>query len=192
MIRLLAALVPALRSAFRTRYDLVLENLALRQQVATLASRHRPSLRPADRAFWVALRRLWPGWARVLVIVQPDTVIRWHRTGFRLYWARLSRRARRAGRPTLSREVRSLIRRIATENFWGAPRASTESSALSVSTSPSAAFPAAYRLPPRRPGQSWKTFLETIGKASRPWIRVRRVRRDLREALVQMRSPRYP
>ena len=71
MVRLLSALFPALRSAFRSHRDL--ENLALRQQLASLASRQRPSIRQADRVFWVALRRLWPGWARGLVIVQPET-----------------------------------------------------------------------------------------------------------------------
>jgi hypothetical protein len=72
MLRLLAALLPTVRSAIRSRRDLLLENLALRQQLATLVSWRSPEIRTADRAFWVALRRLWPGWARVLVIVQPD------------------------------------------------------------------------------------------------------------------------
>ena len=79
MLRLLMALLPTLRSALRSRRDLVVENLALRQQLATLAGRRHPVIRPADRLFWILLRRLWSGWAESLTIVQPDTVVRWHR-----------------------------------------------------------------------------------------------------------------
>ena len=123
MFRLLAALLPAVRSALRSRRDLVLENLALRQQLAILVARQRPTIRPADRAFWVLLRRLWSGWASALAIVQPSTVLRWHRAGFRSYWTWLSRRGRGpTGRPPLPREIRDLIRKMASENCWGAPR----------------------------------------------------------------------
>src|SRR6266852_3712183 len=109
-------------SAFRSHRDLLLENLALRQQLATLAPRRRPLIRTADRLFRVALQRLWSGWADALVIVKPETVIRWHRAGFRPYWRWLSRRGKRGGRPAVAREVRDLIRRMATENLWRAPR----------------------------------------------------------------------
>ena len=91
MLRLLVAVLPTLRSALRFRRDLVVENLALRQQLATLVSRRRPVIRPADRLFWILLRRLWSGWAESLAIVQPNTVVRWHRAGFRIYWNWLSR-----------------------------------------------------------------------------------------------------
>jgi len=77
----------------RSRHDLLLENLALRQQLAVLERRYpQPRLSNSDRFFWVALRRLWPGWRKALVLVQPDTVIRWHRTGFDLYWKWRSRK----------------------------------------------------------------------------------------------------
>src|SRR5574342_136721 len=122
MFRLLAALLPAVCSLLRARRDLVLENLALRQQLATLVARRRPTLRPTDRAFWVLLCRLWPGWAGALAIVQPATVIRWHRAGFRSYWRWLSRLGRSTGRPGLPRQIRDLICRMASENSWGAPR----------------------------------------------------------------------
>ena len=85
MLRLLVALLPTLRSALRFRRDLVVENLALRQQLATRVSRRRPVIRPADRLFWILLRRLWSGWAESLAIVQPNTVVRRHRVGFRIY-----------------------------------------------------------------------------------------------------------
>jgi len=70
----------------RSRRDLVIQNLALRQQLANLASRRHPGIRPADRLFWIVLRRLWSGWVGSLAIVQQDTVVRWHRAGFRIYW----------------------------------------------------------------------------------------------------------
>ena len=116
------ALATALLGALRTRRHLVLENLALRHQLAVLAaSGGRPRFRPADRLIWVCLRRLWNGWREVLVLVQPATVVRWHREGFRRYWERKSRR--RPGRPRIDPELRSLIRKMATANpLWGAPR----------------------------------------------------------------------
>src|ERR1019366_751328 len=77
----------ALRSALRTRAELALENLALRQQLANLRrTSGRPRLRKIDRAFWLVLSRLWSRWADVLVIVEPQTVVRWHRAGFRVFW----------------------------------------------------------------------------------------------------------
>ena len=161
MLRLLSALIPALVSAFRSRRDLVLENLALRQQFSTLASRRLPSLSSADRAFWVALRLLWPGWRRVLVIVQPDTVVRWHRAGFRAYWRWLSRKRIRGGRPPLAREVRDLIRRMATETFWGAPRIHGELLHLGFQVSERGVARYLRSLRPwPKPVQSWKAFLE--------------------------------
>ncbi len=76
----------------------------------------KPRLTPLDRAFWVALSRAWSGWGEVLVIVKPDTVVRWHRKGFRLYWRSISKRG--PGRPPIPAEVQALIRRFANENGW--------------------------------------------------------------------------
>ena len=86
MLRLLVALLPTLLLAMRSRRHLVIENLALRQQLVTLAERRHPNIRPADRVFWVLLRRSWCRWDEALAIVRPDTVVRWHRAGFRIYW----------------------------------------------------------------------------------------------------------
>jgi hypothetical protein len=114
--------VRTLGSAFRSRRDLVLENLALRQQLAAFKARGKPPrIRPADRAFWLVLRRFWARWRDVLVIVKPDTVVRWHRAGFRLYWNWISRRGRRLGRPPIAAEVRELVRQMARDG-WGAPQ----------------------------------------------------------------------
>jgi putative transposase len=110
--------------SYRSRRDLLLENLALRQQLEVLARRN-PQLRLAqsDRLFWVALRRLWPGWRRALILVQPETVVRWHRAGFELYWKWLSRKHAVVGRKPTSKELREHIFRMVAENHtWGAPR----------------------------------------------------------------------
>jgi hypothetical protein len=99
MIDRIRLLLGALFALVRRRSDLVLENLALRQQVATLIAKGgRPRINAFDRWLWTTLRRGWSRWAEVLAFVKPDTVVRWHRAGFRRYWTWLSRRGRR-GRP---------------------------------------------------------------------------------------------
>jgi putative transposase len=107
-----------------SRYDLLLENLALRQQLLTLKRRKpRPRLAPLDRLFWVVAKRLWPKWKQALVIVTPETIVRWHRVGFRLYWKWISRSQAVSGRKRVSKELRELIFRMVAENpTWGAPR----------------------------------------------------------------------
>ena len=121
MTALVLAAFTYLRAFFVGRHRLGLEVAALRQQLVVL-KRKQPGLdlRDLDRAFWIALRRLWTGWANALVIVKPETVVSWHRAGFRLFW-RL--RSRPLGRPKISAELRLLIRRMKTDNpDWGAPR----------------------------------------------------------------------
>lgn len=99
MPRMLRLLFVALIRSVRSRRRLLLENLALRQQLAILAQRHpQPRFSLPDRLFWVTLRRRWPGWRRALFLVQPDTILRWHRAGFRLYWNWNSRKRVRVGR----------------------------------------------------------------------------------------------
>ena len=129
MLRVLIFLVSlgarAIRAMCRRRADLVIENLALRQQVTAFKKeRPRPPLDDADRAFWVALRSSWPAWASRLVLVNADTVARWNRDRFRRYWTWLSRR-RYPGRPRIDVEIRRLIRMMA-QNGWGAPRIHAE------------------------------------------------------------------
>jgi len=127
MLRIIWIALLTLASALRSRRHLVLENLALRQQLAAFKSRGtQPRIRGADRAFWVVLRRLWSRWADALVIVKPDTVFRWHRAGFKLYWNWISRRGGRTGRPAVDAEIRDLIRKMAAENRWGAPRTTAQ------------------------------------------------------------------
>src|SRR6266851_1797216 len=108
--------VAVLRSALSARRDLLLEILALRHQLGVLARSDR-RFRPSERLLWVCLRRLWPRWRDALVLVQPATVARWHRQGFRGCWSRHSRR--RPGRPCIDSQLRALIRRMATANvLW--------------------------------------------------------------------------
>jgi putative transposase len=123
MLHALLSFISTLVSVFKLRRDLALENLALRQQVTAYWLRHPPpKLRPRDRLFWIWLSRFWGQWRSVLVIVKPETVIRWHREGFKFFWTRLSRRER-VGRPSINTQVRSLIRQMARANpLWGAPR----------------------------------------------------------------------
>jgi len=118
------ALFAALSRCFCSRRDLILENLALRQQLSVLAAKHpQPGLTGPDRLFWVALRRFWSDWKQALALVQPDTVVRWHRAGFRLYWKWISRTRLQRGRRPMSLGLRQLVFRMATENpTWGAPR----------------------------------------------------------------------
>jgi transposase InsO family protein len=118
----LRALAVLARLLFRSRLELVVENLALRQQLAVFKQRRpRPRLRPADRLFWVFLRRAWRHWASALLLVQADTVVGWQRQGFRWFW-RLKSKAEQIGRPRIPAEVRELIRQMARDNGWGAPR----------------------------------------------------------------------
>ncbi len=82
----------ALVRLFRSRQDLVFENFVLRQQLAVLQRRHpRANLNPFDELFWIAMRRFWSKWKQALIVVTPETVVRWHRAGFRLYWKLISR-----------------------------------------------------------------------------------------------------
>jgi putative transposase len=121
MPRLLTLMFILLARSVRSRRDLLLENLALRQQLAVLKRRTpHPRFAALDKWFWTMLQRFWPGWKLTLILVQPDTVVRWHRAGFKLYWTWLSRHRTRAGRRCVSRKVRELIFRMVAENpTWG-------------------------------------------------------------------------
>jgi putative transposase len=145
----------------RSRRDLIFENLALRQQLAAFMTKERkPTIRSFDRAFWVILRQLWSRWATALVIVKPETVIRWHREGFRLFWRRRSRAGRPRGRPAVEPKIRELVRRMRDENGWGAKRIHGELLMLGIDVSERKVSRCLRHLPSRRArGQQWKTFL---------------------------------
>jgi hypothetical protein len=161
MLIFLATLLATLSSVFRSRAALEWENLALRHQIGVLrrCARKRPKLTPLDRLLWVWLSRVWSDWRTALAIVQPETVIAWHRRGFRLFWAWKIRRGQ-PGRPTLPREVRDLIRRMCRENpGWGAPRIHGELLKLGIDIGESSV--SKYMVRCRKPpSQTWRTFLD--------------------------------
>src|SRR5438093_2732843 len=139
--------------------QLALENLALRQQLAvyrrTVA---RPRLRRGDRLFWVALSRLWRGWKQALVIVAPDTVLRWQRRRFREHWTTRSGRPT-GGRPLVHAEIRARVARMAAANpLWDAPRIHAELRKLGIDIGERTVprLIAKRRTPP---SQTWQTFL---------------------------------
>jgi hypothetical protein len=123
MLEYLLLLVGLARTALRNQSGLVAENLLLRQQLAVLTrpTRRRPRLRTGDRLFWALAPHLRRDWRRHLVLVRPETVIRWHRRGWRLFWRWRSRT--HVGRPRLDREVRELIATMARDTpRWGSER----------------------------------------------------------------------
>jgi len=149
-----------LRVFFLSRQETALEILALRQQVAVLKrKRPRPQLNPWDRLFWTTLRQVWSRWAEVLIIVKPETVVGWHRAGFRLFWRWRSRA--RGGRPKITAELRALVRRLAEENpTWGAPKIHGELVKLGFVVSERTVARYLRRLRRRGDtGQRWHTFL---------------------------------
>jgi putative transposase len=138
MLNILRSLVGAARSFFRTQRSLALENLALRHQVGVLkrtVGNRRLRIGPADRGLWATLSRVFDGWENALAIVQPATVIGWHRAGFRRFWTRKSR-AGKPGRPLLDHAIRDLIRKMSRANpTWGSPRVRNELAKLGIELS---------------------------------------------------------
>ena len=144
----------------RDRRDLVLENIALRHQVDVLTrTRRHPALLLGDRLLWLSLSRTWPAWRKHLVIVQPDTVVRWHRAGWRRYWRWRSRPGRR-GRPRIDPAIAVKIQRMTEENpRWGHMRVLGELRKLGFRVSLQTVR--RYRKDvPRDPSPGWRTFLE--------------------------------
>src|SRR6266852_3731310 len=159
MISVLVSFLLTLQTVTRSRAELQFELLALRHQLQVLqrAQRRRLPLTKADRWLWIELSRIWMGWRTTLVIVKPETVIAWHRRGFRRWWTWRSRR--RLGRPTVPADVRSLIRTMSQANpRWGAPRIHGELLKLGLDVCETTV--AKYMVRPRQPSsQTWRTFL---------------------------------
>ena len=145
---------------FRSRASLEAENLALRQQIIVLrrTAPKRLSFNALDRLIFVGLHRLFPDTRHALAVVRPETVIRWHRVGFRAYWRWKSRPHR--GRPTVPLEIRQLIREMSLANpLWGAPRIHGELLKLGIAIGQTsvAKYMARRRGPP---SQGWRTFTQ--------------------------------
>ena len=146
---------------FKKTFDIVLENLALRQQPAAMKrSIKRPQLSSRDRLFCVLLSRFWTNWQEALIIVKPETVIGWHRKGFKLFWKFKSRR-KGPGRSPINPEIRNLVRRMAEANpLWGAPRIHGELLKLGIEISERTVSSLISRWKPKQPSQTWRTFLK--------------------------------
>ena len=160
---LISALFLLIRSLIISRTALAAENLALRQQLALLNRKfNRPQLRRRDRFFWVILSQLWKNWREVLIIVKPETIIKWHRQGFKLYWRWKSKAP--VGRPKIDKEIRELIKRMSLENpLWGTPRIQSELRLLGFDLAESTV--AKYRIRGgASPSQTWKSFLSNHAK----------------------------
>src|SRR5258708_10247054 len=159
MITLLLHLLRLLPILCGGHRQVALENLALRQQLVVYTrTATQPRLRASDRLFWVWLARVWVGWRQSLVIVTPDTVLRWQRRRFREHWTKLSRRPTR-GRPRVDPEITALVIQMAGANpLWGAPRIHGELLKLGIHL---AERTVSRLLPKRRtpPSQTWRTFL---------------------------------
>jgi putative transposase len=153
-------LTVAMVTTFKSRTALQVENLALRHQLAVLRrSVKRPKLTSADRLLWAWLCEAWSDWRSSLLIVKPETVIGWHRKGFRLFWTWKVHRGQ-SGRPSVSKEIRQLIRQMSRDNpLWGAPRIHGELLKLGIDIGETSVgkYLARRRKPP---SQTWKTFLE--------------------------------
>jgi putative transposase len=158
--RVFVALFVTFWASFRSRASLQLEILALRHQLGVLQrSVKRPKLTPADRFLWAWLSEIWAGWRSALVIVQPATVVAWHRKGFRLFWTWKVRHGQ-PGRPAVQKDVRELIRTMSRENpLWGAPRIHGELLKLGIDVGETSV--GKYMVRRRKPpSQTWRTFLE--------------------------------
>ena len=148
-----------LGALFKSQRQLALENLALRQQVAMLRqSVKRPRVSAIDKIFWILFSRYVDGWRQVLHSLHPDTVVRWHRQGFRLYW-RWKSRGSKPGRPAIDTAFRKLIRDMQAANMgWGAPRIHGELLKLGIKVSQ--ATVSKYMLQSKKPpSQTWRAFL---------------------------------
>lgn len=162
MRSVLVAIATYLGAFFLPRHMLALECAALRQQLVVLKRKQpRPNLGAADRLFWRFLRHIYSGWADLLIVVKPETVVSWHRAGFRLLWRWHSRG--KTGRPALSAEVPSLIGRMKRENSrWGAPRIHGELLQLGFDVSEASVSRYLRRLRPQgkpEKAKQWLTFL---------------------------------
>jgi transposase InsO family protein len=149
---------------FKSRCRLEAENLFLRHQLSIALRRTPPRvrLRGSDRALMVWMTRLWPSLLGAAQVVQPETILRWHRAGFKAFWRWKSRK--RAGRPKIDRGLRDLIRRMSAENpKWGASRIHGELLMLGFEVAQSTV--SKYMVQDGPPSQSWKTFLRNHAQA---------------------------
>ena len=174
MIGLLCFVLAVPASPFKSKLRLQAENAVLRHQLIIVRRRlhGRVRLTNHDRWFLIRLYRWFPSILQVLTIIRPETLVHWHRAGFRCYWRRKSRP--QGGRPQINTELRVLIRRMNVENpLWGAPRIHGELLKLGFEVAQSSV--AKYMVKRRGPpSQGWRTFLRNHARTSPPWVAVNR------------------
>ena len=159
----------AIVACLRSRASLVIENVCLRQQLVVLRRRQpRPRIRDSDRRFWALACRWFTAWRGSLLIVKPETVLRWHRRGWKAYWRWLSRQSGKVGRRPIVRELRALIRRMAAENrLWGQRRIQAELVRLGFQISARSVAKYLRRPWDGNPSPGWRRFLKQ--QASTIW-----------------------
>ena len=165
MFAILHALGVFVADLFKSRCRLEAENLLLRHQLTIALRRAPPRLRllGSDRALLIWMTRLWPSLLGAVQVVQPETILRWHRAGFKMFWRWKS--CNRAGRPRIDRGLRDLIRRMSSENpLWGASRIHGELLMLGFEVAQSTVSKYMAR-PSKLPSQPWKTFLRNHAEA---------------------------
>jgi len=165
MLAILHALGMLVADLFKSRRRLEAENLLLRHQLTIALWRAPPRLRllGSDRALLTWMTRLWPSLLDAVQVVQPETILRWHRAGFKMFWRWKSRH--RAGRPRIDRGLRDLIRQMSRENpLWGASRIHGELLMLGFELAQSTVSKYMTR-PSKPPSQTWKTFLQNHAQA---------------------------
>ncbi len=166
LLKLISFLLIIIKSLFKSKGDLLLENLSLRQQLAMFMSRNiKPKITNVDRSFWVALMRVWTKWIDSLIIVKPETVIDWQQRRFKKHWTKISTKNKKPGRKRLKKEIRVLIYLMAGENRWGAPRIYSELLMLGFDDVSEATVSRYLRTfkskhPDKKKQQSWMTFLK--------------------------------
>src|ERR1700693_116136 len=190
MIALLFLVLAILASPFKSKTRLEAENAVLRHQLIVLKRklRGRVRLTNSDRWFFIQLYRWFPSVLSAITIIQPETLVRWHRTGFRCYWRWKSRSL--GGRPQIDTDLRALIRRMSMENsLWGAPRIHGE--LLKLGFEPAQSSVAKYMVNRRGPpSQGWRTFLRNHAPDTPAWTCVPTIGFDLVHAFVIVRLDR--
>jgi putative transposase len=166
LIRFFIVLIRIIQISRKSKSELILENLALRQQLTTYQTKKvKPKLNNSDRSFWIALKQTFSKWIDVLIIVKPETVIAWQNKRLKKHWTKISTKNKRPGRKRIKKEIKDLIYQMAGENNWGAPRIYSELFMLGykdVSEATVSRYLRRYRLnhPDKKKQQSWMTFLK--------------------------------
>ena len=168
LICLIKLLIKTFKTAFKSKQYIIMENLSLRQQLSMYKAKNiKPKINDIDRSFWIAIKQSWKNWINVLIVVKPETVINWQKNRFKNYWHKISSQYKRKGRPRIKKEIKNLIYKMATENYWGAPRIYSELLMLGYTKQDMSQQTVSRYLKKIRTNdpnkikkqQSWKTFL---------------------------------